>query len=187
MLVRPALLLACAAAIVAAPARAAAQTDALFEFHSNPWLNLHHILWAGGKPAAPPADMPDHDRSAWYEGIAFYAPYAKRDLFDEELLKIKEALRTVETNTSLEGVAIDAGVKATLERLMPIYRKHWWPAHDRSNREWIAAARGLIDRHGAALNAAIARAYNVTPMIPCGLTWRCTRILLAPTRPGQRT
>lgn len=166
MLVRPAVLLACVAAIVAAPARPAAQTDALFEFHSNAWLNLHHILWAGGKPAAPPADMPDHDRSAWYEGIAFYAPYAKRDLFDEELLKIKEALRTLETNTSLEGVAIDPGVKATLERLMPIYRKHWWPAHDRSNREWIAAARKLIDRHGAALNAAIARAYKVTPDNP---------------------
>jgi hypothetical protein len=72
------------------------------------------------------------------------------------------ALRTIETNTSLDGVAIDAGVKATLERLMPTYRKHWWPAHDRMNREWIAAARKLADRHGTALNAAIARAYNVT-------------------------
>jgi hypothetical protein len=45
---------------------------------------------------------------------------------------------------------------------MPIYRKYWWPAHDRSNREWIAAVRPVIDRHGAALNQAIARAYNVT-------------------------
>ncbi len=49
---------------------------------------------------------------------------------------------------------------------MPAYRKHWWPAHDRTNREWIAAARKLADRHGAALNAAIARAYNVTPDNP---------------------
>ncbi len=74
MLARPALLLACVAAIVATPARSTAQADALFEFHSNSWLNLHHILWARGERAAPPADMPDAERSAWNEGIAFYAP-----------------------------------------------------------------------------------------------------------------
>jgi hypothetical protein len=167
MLVRAAALLACAAAIVGAAGRPARQANALFEFHSNPWLNLHHILWARGERATPPADMADAERSAWNEGLAFYAPYAKRNLlFDEELLKIKEALRTVETEISLDGVAIDAGVKSTLERLMPIYRKHWWPAHDRTNREWTAAARKLLDRHGAALNAAIARAYGVTPDNP---------------------
>jgi hypothetical protein len=45
---------------------------------------------------------------------------------------------------------------------MQIYRKHWWPAHDQMNREWIAAVRPLVDRHGAALNQAMARAYDVT-------------------------
>jgi hypothetical protein len=166
MSARPSLLV-CAAAIVAAAVRPAGQAEALFDFHSNPWMNLHHILWARGERAAPPADMTDADRSAWNEGIAFYARYAKRDLlFDEELIKIKVALRTVETTTSLNGVGIDAGVKATLERLMPIYTRYWWPAHDRTNREWIAAARKLLDQHGASLNAAIARAYGVTPENP---------------------
>jgi hypothetical protein len=89
--------------------------------------------------------------------------YSKRDLaFDEELIGIKEALRTAEARTSLDGLPIDSGVRTTLERLMPIYQEHWWPAHDRTNREWIAAVRPLIDRHGAALNQAIARAFNVT-------------------------
>ena len=69
MVARAALLLACVAAIVAA------QADALFEFHSNPWLNLHHILWAHGERAALPAGMPDAERSAWDGGIAFCAPY----------------------------------------------------------------------------------------------------------------
>jgi hypothetical protein len=167
MLARLALVLACATVILVEPAPAAVQADALFEFHSNPWLNLHHILWAQGKPAELPADMPEAERSTWQEGITFYAPYAKRNLlFDDDLLAIKEALRTVETKTSLDGVAIDAGVKATLERLMPIYRKHWWPAHDRTNREWIAAARKLVDQYGPALNVAIGRAYGVTPENP---------------------
>jgi hypothetical protein len=45
---------------------------------------------------------------------------------------------------------------------MPIYQKHWWPAHDRANREWIAAAQLLVDRHGAAISQALARTYGVT-------------------------
>jgi len=58
--------------------------------------------------ATPPADMPETERSAWSEGIAFYAPYAKRNLlFDDDLPEIKESLRAVETNASLDGVAIE--------------------------------------------------------------------------------
>ena len=35
----PGLVLACAAAVIGMAARPAPQADALFEFHSNPWLN----------------------------------------------------------------------------------------------------------------------------------------------------
>ena len=158
---RLAVLLACT--IVFAHPRLSAQADALFSFHSNPWLNLHHILWSKGEGAPLPADMPEAERTAWAAGIEFYAPYAKRNLItDDELIAIKEALRTVERRANLEGLPIDAGVRRTLERLMPIYRKHWWPAHDRTNIEWIAAARPLVDRYGAALNQVMARAYDVT-------------------------
>jgi len=158
---RSAVLLACAIAM--AGSHPIAQSDALFSFHSNPWLNLHHILWAKGEDAPLPADMADAERTTWTAGVEFYAPYSRRNLIvDDELLAIKEALRTAEEKTSLDGLPIDSGVRTTLERLMPIYRKHWWPAHDRTNREWIAAARPLVDRHGAALNQAISRAYDVT-------------------------
>jgi hypothetical protein len=107
--------------------------------------------------------MPDAERQAWQAAIEFYAPYSRKNLiFDNELIAIKEALRTAENNTNLDGVTIDNGVKATLERVMSIYRKHWWAAHDRTNREWIAAVLPLVDRHGAAINQAIARAYEIT-------------------------
>src|SRR5688572_17039586 len=151
------------AAIAIAQKRPIAQADVFFAFHSNAWLNLHHILWSKGEGAPLPADMPEPERSAWAAGLEFYAPYSKRDLvFDEELIAIKEALRTAEAMTSLDGLPIDSSVRTTLERLMPTYLKHWWPAHDRTNREWIVAVRPLIDRHGAALNQAIARAYDIT-------------------------
>jgi len=156
-----AVLLACAIAV--AQGSPMAQADALFSFHSNAWLNLHHILWSRGEGAPLPADMPETERAAWAAGIERYAPYSRRNLlFDDELIKIKEALRTAEGKTGLDGLAIGGEVKTTLERLMPIYQKHWWPAHDRTNREWIAAVRPLVDRHGAALNQTMARAYDVT-------------------------
>ena len=152
-----------AAAVAILPRHPAAQSDALFSFHSNAWLNLHHILWSRGDGAPVPTDMPEAERTAWAAGIELYAPYSKRNLlFDDELIAIKEALRTAGGRTTLEGLAIDRGVRTTLERLMPIYRRHWWPAHDRTNKEWIAAVRPLIDRHGTALDRAVARAYDVT-------------------------
>ena len=162
MLNRP-IVLGILIAIAAAQGRPLAQSDALFGFHSNPWLNLHHILWSKGEGAPLPADMPEAERVAWMAGIESYAPYSRRNLiFDVELVAIKEALRTTGEKTSLEGLPIASGVRETLERLMPIYRKHWWAAHDRTNREWIAAVRPLVDRHGAAINQAIVRAYDVT-------------------------
>ena len=47
------------------------------------------------------------ERSGWAAGIEFYAPYSKRSFFDDELVAIKEALRTAEGRTSLEGLPID--------------------------------------------------------------------------------
>jgi hypothetical protein len=43
---------------------------------------------------------------------------------------------------------------------MPIYRKQWWPEHDRANRAWIAAVQPLLERHGSALSRALAGAYD---------------------------
>ena len=140
-----------------------AQTDKLFSFHSNAWMNLHHILWSRGEGVSLPAHIQEAERKAWAAGIEFYAPYSKQNLiFDDELITIKEALRTAEGQMTLEGLKIDSSVRTTLQRLMPIYRKYWWPSHDQSNRDWIAAVRPLVDRYGAALNTAIVRAYDVT-------------------------
>lgn len=144
------------------PGRLLAQADTLFSFHSNAWMNLHHILWSKGEGAPLPAHMDEAERKTWAAGIEFYAVYSKRNLiFDDELIAIKEALRTSERKTSLDGLKIDAGVRATLERLMPIYRKYWWPTHDKSNRDWIAAVQPLLDLYGVALDKAITRNYDV--------------------------
>jgi hypothetical protein len=144
-----------------------APQEPLFAFHSNPWLNLHHFVRLaarGGVPGeAAPAGLFGEERTQWTAGVEFYRPYAQRDLlFDDGMVAINDALHGAEGKATLEGVAIDADLRATLERLMPIYRKYWWAEHDRSNREWIAAAQPLIDFHGMAIRQALTRTYGVS-------------------------
>ena len=141
----------------------AAQSDVIFAFHSNHWLNLHHVARASARGGSSSTGLPEEERRQWASGVEFYKSYAARDLLqDDGMVNIKSALRSAEGMTSLAGIDIDADLKATLERLMPIYQKHWWPEHDRVNRRWIAAVQPLLERHGAALSRAITRTYDTT-------------------------
>ena len=137
---------------------------ALFSFHSNFWLNLHHFARAvaRGEPAA--ADLTAAEKPAWDEAVALYRQrYARRDLlFDPGMVKIKEALRRAEGRDSLAGLGLDPALQAALERAAPVYRRHFWPRHDRDNRAWIAMIEPQLQAHGAALGARIAAAYGKT-------------------------
>lgn len=158
------LLVTCATLLFAAGERnvtAASQTTQLFAFHRNAWLNLHHYLRLGARGGSPPAGMSEDEQTVWAEGVAFYKPYASRDLlFDEGMVNIKRLLRGAEGRTSLDGLAIEPALKATLERLMPIYQKYAWPQHERDHRRWIEAAQPLLDRHAAAISQAMLRVYE---------------------------
>ena len=153
----------------------AAQQQPLFSFHSNAWLNLHQFVRLAARGVAAEAEYSSQEeRAQWAKGVEFYAPYAKRDLlFDQGMVDIGTALRRAEGKPNLDGITIDANLKTTLERLMPTYQKHWWPAHDRANREWIMAIQPFIDRHGAAISQGLTRTYGVTwpnQPIPVDLT-----------------
>jgi hypothetical protein len=151
--------------IAAAATFTGAQQKPLFTFHSNAWLNLHHYIRAAarGGPAPALTGLTEDEQKQWAAGVEFYKPYAARDvLFDDGMVAIQRALRGGEGKDSLDGIAIDAALKSTLERVMPIYQKHWWPQHDRANREWIAAIVPLVERHGAAISQSLLRVYDTT-------------------------
>ena len=120
------------------------------EFHSAFWINLHHLLygaaWArrphdGGRrnvpdmPAPLPSTLSVEERAAWETAVDYYdRTLASRDLLTGMgMMQIKTALAAEDLASSAVGVEL----RAVLERAAPIYSKHWWPAHDRSNREWI--------------------------------------------------
>jgi hypothetical protein len=149
--------------VTIATAYPVAQQKPLFTFHSNAWLNLHHYVRSNARGGPAPTGLTPEEAAQWAAGVEFYKPYVPRELtLDDGMIAIKNALRGAEGKTSLDGIAIDAALKATLERIMPIYQKRWWPEHDRANREWIAPMQPLVDRHGAALSQALARVYDVS-------------------------
>jgi hypothetical protein len=152
-----------ASVLAVAAALPSAQQKPLFSFHSNAWLNLHHYVRASARGGGGPAALSDEQQQRWQAGVAFYKPYATRDVLrDDGMVAIASALRDAEGKTSLDGIAIEAPLKATLERLMPIYRTRGWPEHDRANREWIATVVPLVDRHGAAISHSLTRVYGTT-------------------------
>jgi hypothetical protein len=149
--------------LAGAGALPSAQQKPLFSFHSNAWLNLHHYVRASARGGRGPTGLTDEQQQQWQAGVEFYKPYAARDVLrDDGMVAIARALRDAEGKTSLDGIAIEAPLKATLERLMPIYRIRGWPEHDRANREWIAAIVPLVDRHGAAISQSLTRVYGTT-------------------------
>lgn len=179
-LTRSITLLLCA--LLLAPA-AATQTPGeppvpVFEFHSGFWINLHHFLYqqarqqsqgtrATGKTAAPAKAQPapeltPAEQAAWETARGYYAAQmAGRDLlFNRDLVLIKDRLAELEAEPDLSKSGMRPELVAALERAAPIYRTHWWPAHDKQNREWIAAVAPLVRQKGRRLAEGLAEVYR---------------------------
>jgi hypothetical protein len=122
------------------------------EFHSGFWPNLHHLLYASAwarrpktgarrlspdLPAPLPSTLSTEERAIWDDAVDYY----DRNLANRDLLMGKgmEDIKTALAAEDLASPAVGAELRTILERVAPIYRRRYWPAHDRSNREWIQA------------------------------------------------
>jgi hypothetical protein len=157
--------------VLAHAAAVEAQTRTVtFVFQNNFWLNLHQFIRGEAyrrsvkaTPGLDPATLNDADRATWTAAVDAYADFAKRDvLFDDELRALNNALVPMRDVWQLPEGVVSAASTKTLNAAAPIYRAHTWPDRQRDNDAWIARARGLVEQHGAAMSAALARAYRIT-------------------------
>ena len=145
------------------------------EFHSSFWLNLHHTLYAaawarrpeagtlraraGALPAPLDAPLSDEERQAWTAAVDFYdKELANRDLlFDRRLSQMKPFL----ARGDVSALEVGDDVRKVLQQVAPVYRKHYWPVHDKVNRAWIEATVNDIRQVAPEVIAKLERFYGV--------------------------
>jgi hypothetical protein len=157
------------------PAQAVAASER-FELHSDPWINLHHFLyqWArddlGLGTGRQEVRVPERsslgrlagaERRAWERALEFYRDsVAARSHFDEGMLHQKRRLVEMAAEPGRPVPDAIPGIAAALAGAMPVYRTRWWPAHDRTNRSWIASVAPRLRRHEARYVATTRRIYG---------------------------
>lgn len=101
------------------------------------------------------------ERSAWDAAVTAYRQrYMNRDVLEEGMIAIKNALRVVPNDGVVPPIAGEPELDDILNSAAPVYRAHWWPAHDALNRSWIAAAQVLMDRYARTIAPRVAAAYG---------------------------
>jgi hypothetical protein len=111
------------------------------------------------------------EQRAWDQAVSYYVTnYADQDLpFSTDLTLLKNQLGDFETCDELSGVkkkTCDAGlpgnISHVLESVAPVYRTHWWPAHDRANRAWIARVAPLVAEQSPGIARRLADLFQTT-------------------------
>jgi len=161
------------------PVMARGVPPALFTFHSNFWLNLHHFLYATARAqegldvtrwvsASALADtagfgaLSMSDQTAWRAAVAYYeSTLARRDvLFDAKMVTINNHLARLDAAPTIRSSGLDPSLVAVLERAAPVYRRLWWSRHDAANHAWEARLRPLLALYGDSVATEESRAFR---------------------------
>ena len=153
----------------------------LFVFDDPFWLNLHHYLYVLGRAqtgapdsrrravADAPNDQADGMRSldegeqrAWQAAVTMYAkgPSTRDVLFDGDMVALGRTLVGAGDRAALDSPGLDPRIVETLRRAAPLYRKAWWPAHERANQALITRLNAELSKYGTPIHAFIVRAYR---------------------------
>jgi hypothetical protein len=162
------------------PSATAVSGDHYFEFHSGFWVNLHHFLYEEAiiRSANPQgkrheaeltqdsslsASLSGDEKADWDAAVSYYQNnLVTFDLLTSDRMRvIKNQLEGLENATTLSRSRLEPSLARALDRAAPVYRAHWWQAHDKANRDWIAAAGSLVDENGDKLVQNFTTAYDV--------------------------
>jgi hypothetical protein len=142
-------------------------------------VNLHHFVyqWArqeAARPAqqSPPVvDVPERgqvdalsppDQHTWRATLDRYQRQViLRDLaFDPVLKTLRYRLIRMDGGEAEASPVLVSDVMGALRAVMPVYRAHWWKAHDGANRRWIAQILSLMPDAEAWLATRLAQVYG---------------------------
>jgi hypothetical protein len=121
------------------------------------------------KPFGPTVKLTPAEQKAWDSAVSFYmANYAEKDLLiNIDLILLKNQLEDFEDCDEVTGrkqSRCDAGLPGkigpVLDSVASIYRAHWWPDQDRSNRRWVIKAAPLVREQGVGLSERLADIYQ---------------------------
>lgn len=158
----------------------------VFRFQSGFWLNLHHFLYqqarlrsarpvvTTGNPDGPTGELAEvgvavstdaltpEELKAWNAALGYYSgTLARRDLlFDNFMVLTKNRLSELPVAPDLSISGLRREMVAALETAAPVYRAHWWAAHDRVNQEWIAHVAPMVAKLGTKLAQDLAYVYQ---------------------------
>lgn len=140
----------------------------IFEFHNAFLMNLHAFLldastrkreissytWVVSPTAV--------ESKTLTRAITFYeTQYAQRNLLDDPIMSdIKKALSVGDAQRDLDRLKLPPALTAVLGSVSAIYSRCLWPAHERSNREWISQVKTLNAQYGAEVQAGIEHFLN---------------------------
>jgi hypothetical protein len=132
--------------------------QALFEFHNEFWINLHQFLYDQATSAKPvESESPD-----WRNAVDYYRrEMVRHDLLSNEAAAVNNRLSAAGSAAELPAAGLDPALVTVLAKAAPVYRRDWWPRHERSNRAWIDAVTPLLARDGAAIRKDLTALYHV--------------------------
>lgn len=176
---------------VAQPAGELALEQRPFAVYSAFWPNLHHLLWAEAwarRPASavpsPAGSLPEPlagpltpaERAAWDAAVKYYDDELAdlHPLF--ELGPIRKVM--IQAGADLPKEGLDPKLRAVLTAAAPVYRKYWWPAHDKANRAWVADPMAKLASISPGVPDRLARLY--------GVPWFTERVRVDIVRVGLR-
>ena len=148
-----------------------------YAFHSQFWINLHHFLyqWAYAEAESKDWRVPKNlvergklpswsaaEEAAWREALGFYGEQMVGQSlnFDYVLGLLKRRLTTLDEASAVHFADVPLTIHATLASAAPVYRKYWWPQHDRRNRQRVQELQPRLEKLEEAFAHRLARAYG---------------------------
>ncbi len=189
-----ALLAGCAANPAVPPEAPSAPAPELFHFHADLWANLHQVLFheavlprpgfdgpksLAHRSVAVMADFSAEEAAAWHDALRYYdAHFSVRDSFSDPLIAATRGLTASRDPALLPaGAGVSDDWRDVLVHAGPVYRAHFWPRHEATDRAYIEAMKPLLAANGAWFAHRLAAVWQtawptepidveVTPVVP---------------------